>query len=156
MNRSTIDPIVFPCIINIHTAHNICIYSSAKPEYIYIYICMYILIYVAFCPFGQYRDRRKPEAGTKSYSYFELLQGFFIVHSIIDSTLHSMPLNNQNDKYPARVGFELIPPGYKPQSIRMRHRDRPARPKTSQCLRFKYLYNEYIILIYVYEYIILI
>ena len=27
------------------------------------------------------RDRRKPKAGTMPYSYFECLQGFFIVHS---------------------------------------------------------------------------
>ena len=42
----------------------------------------------------QYRDRRKPEAGTMPYSYFEWLQGFFIVHSIIGSTVHSIPLNS--------------------------------------------------------------
>ena len=41
----------------------------------------------------QYRDRRKPEAGTIRYSYFEWLQGFFIVHSTIGSTVNSMPLN---------------------------------------------------------------
>ena len=40
----------------------------------------------------QYRDRRKPEAGTTPYSYFEWLQGFFIVHSTIGSTVHFMPL----------------------------------------------------------------
>ena len=28
----------------------------------------------------QYRDRRKPEAGTVPYSYFESLQGVFIVN----------------------------------------------------------------------------
>ena len=40
----------------------------------------------------QYRDIRKPEAGTMPYSYSEWLQGFFIVHSTIGSTVHSMPL----------------------------------------------------------------
>ena len=43
---------------------------------------------------GQYRDRRKPETRTMPYSYFEWLQGFFLVHSTIDSTVHSMPLNS--------------------------------------------------------------
>ena len=42
----------------------------------------------------QYRNRRKPEAGTMPYSYFEWLQGLFIVHSTICSTAHSMPLNS--------------------------------------------------------------
>ena len=42
----------------------------------------------------QYRDRRKPEAGTMPYSYFEWLQGFFIVHSTIGRTVHSRPLNS--------------------------------------------------------------
>ena len=42
----------------------------------------------------QYRDRRKPEAGTMPYFFFERLQGFFIVHSTMGSTLHSRPLNS--------------------------------------------------------------
>ena len=40
-----------------------------------------------------YRDRIKPEIGTCP-TLIEWLQGFFIVHSIIDSTVHSKPLNN--------------------------------------------------------------
>ena len=60
----------------------------------------------------QYRDRRKPEAGTMPHPYFEWLEGFFIVHSTICSTVHSMPLNslehciimnNHDDKYPPRT-----------------------------------------------------
>ena len=39
----------------------------------------WILLYVAFCTLRQYCDRRKPEAGNMLYSYFEWLQGFFIV-----------------------------------------------------------------------------
>ena len=83
---------------------------------------------------GQYRDRRKPEAGTMPYSYFEWLQGFFIVHSTIGSTVHSMPLNSlehcictttMTNIRPDR-DFNLVPPGYKPQSIRMSHRGRPT------------------------------
>ena len=42
----------------------------------------------------QYRERRKPEAGTMSHSSFEWLQGFFIVRSTIGSTVHSMPLDS--------------------------------------------------------------
>ena len=42
----------------------------------------------------QYRERGKPKAGTKPCPYFELLQRFFIVHSTIGSTVHSMPLNS--------------------------------------------------------------
>ena len=80
----------------------------------------------------QYRDRRKPKA-TMPYSYFEWLQGFFIVHSIIGSTVHSMPLNSlehcictitMTNIRPDRDS-NLVPPGYKPQSIRMSHRGRP-------------------------------
>ena len=56
-------------------------------------ICMYILLYVAFCKLGQYCGRRNPEAGTMPYSYFERLQGLFIVHSTMNSTVHSMSLN---------------------------------------------------------------
>ena len=37
----------------------------------------------------QYRDRRKPEAGTMPYSYFEWLQGFFIVHNTLYSALYT-------------------------------------------------------------------
>ena len=45
--------------------------------------CECTLLYVAFCTFMQYRDRRTPEAGTMSYSYFEWLQWFFIMHNTI-------------------------------------------------------------------------
>ena len=41
-----------------------------------------------------YRDRRKPKAGTMPYSYFKCLQGSFIVHSTIGSTVHFSPLNS--------------------------------------------------------------
>ena len=81
----------------------------------------------------QYCDRGKPEAGTMPYSYFERLQGFFIVHGTIGSTVHSMPLNSlehytctttMTNIRPDRDS-NLVPPGYKPQSIRMSHRGRP-------------------------------
>ena len=43
----------------------------------------------------QYRDRRKPKAGTTMpYSYLKRLQVFFIVHSATGSTVHSMALNS--------------------------------------------------------------
>ena len=80
----------------------------------------------------QYRDGRKHEAGTMPYSYFEWLQGFFIVHSTIGSTVHPMPLNSlvhcictttMTNIRPDRDS-NLVPPGYKPQSIRMSHRGR--------------------------------
>ena len=67
------------------------------------------------------------------YSYFECLQGFFIVHGTIGSTVHSMPLNSlehcictttMTNIRPDRDS-NLVPPGYKPQSIRMSHRGRP-------------------------------
>ena len=72
----------------------------------------------------------KPEAGTMPYSY--LLQGFFIVHSTIGSTVNSMPLNSldhcvctttMTNIRPDR-NSNLVLPGYKPQSIRMSHRGR--------------------------------
>ena len=91
-------------------------------------ICICILFYVAFCTLKQYRHRRKPGTGTMPYSYFEWLQGFFIVYSTIDSTVHSMPLNSlehcictttmMTNIRPDRDS-NLVPPGYKPQSIRM-------------------------------------
>ena len=74
----------------------------------------------------QYRDRRKPEAGTLPYYYFEWLEGFFIVHSIIGSTIHPIPLNSleqcictapMTNIRPDRDS-NLVPPGHKPQSIR--------------------------------------
>ena len=47
------------------------------------------------------------------YSYFEWLQGFFIVHSTIESAVHSafekfgaLQMHNHDDKNPARPGFE--------------------------------------------------
>ena len=67
---------------------------------------------------------------TKPYSYFEWLQGFFIVHSTIGNTVHSMPLHSlehwictttMTNIFPDRDS-NLVPPRYKPQSIRMSHR----------------------------------
>ena len=78
----------------------------------------------------QYRDRRKPEAGTMPYSYFEWLQWFFIVHSTIGSTVHSMLwtvricTTTTTNIRPDRDS-NLVPPGYKPKSLRMSHRGRP-------------------------------
>ena len=92
-----------------------------------------IWLYVVFCTLRKYRDRRKPEAGTMPYSYFEWLQDFFIVYSTIDSTVHSMPLNSleycictttMTNIWPARDS-NLVPSGYKPQSIRI---NRPSWP----------------------------
>ena len=83
----------------------------------------------------QYRDRRKPEAGSMPYSYFEWL---FLVYSTIGSTVHSMPLNSlahcictttMTNIRPDRDS-NLVPPGYKPQSIRMSHRGRPRGKDT--------------------------
>ena len=45
-----------------------------------------ILLYIAFCTLGQYRDRRKPEAGTMPPLFFQMT----LVHSTIDSTVHSL------------------------------------------------------------------
>ena len=82
----------------------------------------------------QYRDRRKPEAGTMPYSYFEWLQGF-LVRSTIGSTVHYMPLNSlehcictatMTNIHPDRDS-NLVPPGYKPQSIRMSRDNAQAR-----------------------------
>ena len=73
----------------------------------------------------QYRDRRKLEAETMPYFYFEWIQGFFIVHSTKYSTVHCIPLNSlehcictttMTNIRPDRDS-NLVPPGYKPQSI---------------------------------------
>ena len=64
---------------------------------------------------------------------------FFIVHSTISSTIHSMPLNSlehclctttMTNIRPDRDS-NLVPPGYKPQSMRMSHRGRPLQCYTS-------------------------
>ena len=69
------------------------LWLRAEVQHIYIYIYEYCFTSLS-AQSWQYRDRRKPEAGTTPYSYFEWLQGFFIVHSTIGSTVHSMPLNS--------------------------------------------------------------
>ena len=60
-----------------------------------------------------------------TYSYFELFQGFFLVHSTLDIAVHSMPLNSMEhcicttmmtNIRPERHS-NLVHPGYKPQSI---------------------------------------
>ena len=80
----------------------------------------------------QYRDRIKPEAWTMPYSYLERHQGLFIVHSTINSTVHSGPLNSlehciststMTNIRPHRDS-SLVLPDYKPQSIR----DEPSGP----------------------------
>ena len=91
----------------------------------------WISLYVAFSTLKQYRDRRRPEAGTMAYSYFEWFQGFFIVHSTIDSTVNSMHLNSfghcictstMTNIRPDRDS-NLVPSGYKPQSMLMSHQE---------------------------------
>ena len=99
-------------------------------EYIYIYEYCYTSLSAQS---WQYRERRKPEAETMPYSYFEWLQGFFIVHSTIGSTAHSMPLNSLEHcictttmtNIPPDRDSNLVPPGYKPQLIRMSHQGWP-------------------------------
>ena len=81
----------------------------------------------------QYRDRKMPEAGTMPYTYFEGLQGFFIVHSTIGSTVHSRPSNSLEHficttgmtKIRSDRNLNLVTPGFKPQSIRMSPWGRP-------------------------------
>ena len=71
------------------------------------------------------------------YSYFEWLQGLFIVHSTTGSTVHSRPLNSlehcicttTTTNIPPDQDSNLVPPGYKPQSIRMSHQGRPLISK---------------------------
>ena len=87
-----------------------------------------ILLYVAFCTIMAIsRQKEARKAGTMPYSYFEWLQGFFIVHSTRGSTVHSMPLNSLEHCICITTmtnirldrDLNLVPPGYKPQSIRM-------------------------------------
>ena len=97
----------------------------------------WILLYVAFCTIMEIS--RQKEARSRvymPYSYFKWLQGFFIVHSTIGSTVHSMPLNSlehcictttMTNIHPARDS-NLVPPGYKPQQIWMRNRGRLYKP----------------------------
>ena len=55
-------------------------------------VYIWILLHVAFCTIMAIS--RQKETRSRDYSYFEWLQGFFIVHSTIGSTVHSMPLNS--------------------------------------------------------------
>ena len=91
-------------------------------------------ISLGIVPTWQYRDRRKPEADTMPYSYSEWLQGFFMVHSTIGRTVHSIPLNSlehcictttMTNIRPDRDS-NLVPQRYKLQSIQMSHRGRSA------------------------------
>ena len=72
-----------------------------------------------------------------SYSYFN--ESYRVLYSaqqaIIDITVHSMPLNRlehcicpttMTNIRPDRDS-DLVPPGYKPESIRMSHQSEPAR-----------------------------
>ena len=82
----------------------------------------------------QYRDRRKPEVGTILYlTLIERLQGFFIVHTTIDHTAHSRPLNSLEhcictaSRTHIRPGRDSkpVPLSFEPQLDRMSHRGRP-------------------------------
>ena len=130
-------------IVQIITHLKLCV-VTATHNYIYVYEYCFTLLSAQS---WQYRDRRKPEAGTMPYSYFEWLQGFFIVHSTIGSTVHSMPLNSMEhcictttmtNIRPDRDS-NLVPPGYKPQSIRMSHLGRQQHTTISG-YKFK-IYN---------------
>ena len=114
-----------------------------------------------------YRDRRKPEAGTMPYSYFECLQGFFIVHGTIGSSVHSMTLNSlehcictttMTNIHPDRDS-SLVPPGYKPQSIRMSHRGWPINTNNNVVCVYDqhnilyYYYRHILVMVYINQYI---
>ena len=98
----------------------------------------------------QYRDRRKPEARTMPYSYFEWLRGFYKVHSIIGSTVHYRPLNSLEHCICTTTmpnirpdqDANLVPPGYKPQSIRMSHLGRPAYPETKHLAEYHSFFSK--------------
>ena len=102
-------------------------------------MCVWILLYVAFCTIMAISRQKEARAETMPYSYFEWLQGFFImflvfiVHSTIGSSVRSRPLNilehciwtaTMTNTRPDR-NSSLVPPDYKPQSIRMSHQGRP-------------------------------
>ena len=45
-------------------------------------------------------------------------------------------MHNHDHKYLVRPGYDLVPPGYKPQSLQMSHQGRPANTRTemiTQC-----------------------
>ena len=73
------------------------------------------------------------------------LEGLFILHSTIGSTVHSMPLNSlehcicTTTVTNTRPDWDsnLVPPGYKPQSIRMCHRGRPAVAITTSTISIR-------------------
>ena len=96
---------------------------------------VWILLYVAFCTImaiSRHKEARIRDYAL--YSYVEWLQGFFIAHSAIGSTVHSRPLNSvehcictttMTNIRPDRDS-NLVLPGNKPQSIRMSHRGQPS------------------------------
>ena len=87
----------------------------------------------------QYHDRRKPEVGTMPYSYrmtwVLYRQGYFIVHSTIDNTAYSRPLNSlEHCRYTTSMAnirpdrdSNPVPLSFKPQPDRISHWDRPKR-----------------------------
>ena len=75
------------CLIDDQCHHLLCVRTCFTEVYEYCFTSLSVQSW-------QYRDKRKPEAGTMPYSYFEWLQEFFIVHNTIGNTVHSMPLNS--------------------------------------------------------------
>ena len=96
---------------------------------------VWLLLYVVFCTImaiSRHKEARIRDYAL--YSYFEWLQGFFIAHSAIGSTVHSRPLNSvehcictttMTNIRPDRDS-NLVLPGNKPQSIRMSHQGQPS------------------------------
>ena len=75
----------------------------------------------------QYRDRMKPEVGIMSYSN-RMISGLLLVHSTIDSTVHSRPLNSLEHCI-CTTSMTNSPPGrdslsFEPQPDRTSHRGR--------------------------------
>ena len=83
----------------------------------------------------QYRDRRRPEAGTMPYFFWinDFKGSFIIVHSTMDITAHSGSSNSlehcicttpMTNIRPGQ-GSNPVPLSFEPQPDRMCHRERP-------------------------------
>ena len=100
-------------------SHSCCGLKCRKHQYC-LYFVLYrkmseevILLYVAFCTIKQYRDRRKPEVGTKTYSYRMIPRVFYSIqyhrqHYTLQAFAHfaALYIHNLDDKHPSRPGFE--------------------------------------------------
>ena len=87
---------------------------------------------------GNIATEGSPKPGLCPTLIFKWFQGFFIMNSSIGCTVHAMPLNSLEHCICTTTmtnilhdrDSNMVPPGYKPQLIRMSHK---VNPETKGC-----------------------